>query len=157
MSSGPDTDASEAVEAIKDIATRTLDVTAAVSKDYAALTRELGRTREMLAPVPELLRTAHDDSVATRALLLELRDRRATEREHELVAARRAGHEAGRAEAERAHAESIPGAVRGSLVSVIASDRGRMVLGAVLFAAGWAVVHYLAPELAALDLLGPTP
>lgn len=149
-------DHDDSVAAVSDIATRALDVTQAVSRDYAALTRELGRTREVLAPVPDLLRAAHDDSVATRALLLELRDRRASEREHELVAARRAGREEGRAEADRAHAASVPGAVRGSLVAVIGSDRGRMVLGAILLAAGWAVVHFLAPGFAALDLMGPT-
>jgi hypothetical protein len=150
-------DHDDAAAAVSDIATRALDVTAAVSRDYAALTRELGRTREVLAPVPDLLRTAHEDSVATRALLLELRDRRAAEREHELVAARRAGREEGKAEADRAHAASVPGAVRGSLVAVIGSDRGRMALGAILIAAAWAAIHLLAPPLADLDLLRPTP
>jgi len=150
-------DHDDSVAAVTDIATRALDVTQAVSRDYAALTRELGRTRETLSPLPDLLRAAHDDSVATRALLLELRDRRASEREHELVAARRAGHEAGRAEADREHAASVHGAVRGSLVAVIASDRGRMALGAILIAAAWAAIHLLAPPLADLDLLGPTP
>lgn len=126
------------------------------------LAAELSGLRGQMAILPRVdaaLGDAIDTIKAVRPLLVDLADRRAADVKALEDQHRREGYAKGYADAERAHAASVAGAVQGGIVAWVGSAPGRMALGAILLLVCGFLATLIAPwvDMTTLAHLGVKP
>lgn len=160
MGDHPDDDVSERLVALLD---KQITAGAASTDALRAVAAEVGAFRgrlDVLARVETALEASTKALEALRPLLEELAARRAADAKALEDQHRREGYDRGRADADKAHAESVRGTLWSGLVAWGASPTGRMSLGGLLVLAVGAVATLLLPwvDLAALRaVLGGAP
>lgn len=113
----------------------------------------------ILARVETALSDCSDALKVTRGLLVDLADRRAADVRALEDQHRREGYDKGYADAEKAHAASVAGAVQGGIVAWVGSAPGRMALGAILLLVCGFLATLIAPwvDMGTLAHLGVKP
>lgn len=128
----------------------------ATERTAAALERtagELSRVRDRQDATDRHVEAADQVLADVRPLLAELADRRLTERQAEVDAARRHGYEAGVRDTEGKQAAAVDVAARRGVVEWIGSKAGKVSLGILLTLAVLALATMILPHVD-LDALG---